>query len=154
MEAGLKPNQIAKLLSIGEQKLRYWREKLDPNPYRSEFSVPDLLAFRIIKMLIEKRNFSSQQLEQYKLIDLFVWCHETSNQQIAQTTLIINSSEFSFQFQHGKVEVDLDDFEIHTIRLKTIIETNTIAVLSMGCDNWRNRIIDKRHTKTHLYSSN
>ena len=97
MSKGLKPKQVASILNIGEQKLRYWRTKLDPNPHRSEFSVPDLLAFRIIQVLIEIRHFSTQDLEKFQLIGLFEWCHVTWKKRIINVRAMDKRAKYPIQ---------------------------------------------------------
>jgi hypothetical protein len=139
-----KPAQIADLLDIGEQKLRYWREHLDPNPYRSEFSIKDLLAFRIILVLIEKRNFSANQLEKFKLIKLFEWCHETKTNIIEQTTLELNTVRLTLAFLDSRNQVDLNDYDVNYIPLKGIVSSHYEKVHSIGCENWKKRVFDAR----------
>tara|TARA_R110002153_G_scaffold178117_1_gene331246 strand:- start:791 stop:1306 length:516 start_codon:yes stop_codon:yes gene_type:complete len=144
MSAGLKPKQVASILNIGEQKLRYWRTKLDPNPHRSEFSVPDLLAFRIIQVLIEIRHFSTQDLEKFQLIGLFEWCHVTDIDQIKNSSLMINDNLLTIEFLGEADVVNLDDLYTHYIKLKTIVDMHFRQLHSLGCENWKKRIINVR----------
>jgi hypothetical protein len=148
MTSCFKPAQVADLLDIGEQKLRYWREHLDPNPYRSEFSIMDLLAFRIILVLIEKRNFTANQLEKFKLIELFVWCHETKINVIEQTVLEIHTARLTLSFLDNLNKPDLNDYDADYISLKGIVSMHDEKVNSIGCENWEKRVFDAR-AKTH-----
>lgn len=129
---GYKPQAACGVLDIGFQALRYWRENLQPSPKDSFFSGSDLLAFRIIKILIKKRHLSVELLSNFSMEMIFYNCRESSPDEIRVQTLLLDESNFSIRFVPSDQNVEVENLDLHIVPLGSIVKSHFQALHKFG----------------------
>ncbi len=74
MSRGLKSYAVGSFLQVSKETVISWKNKLDPNPDRSEFGVPHLLAYTILKKCIRDLNYSPNDLASFNTDEVFNAC--------------------------------------------------------------------------------
>lgn len=74
MSRGLKSYAVGSFLKVSKETVVSWKNKLDPNPDRSEFAVPHLLAYTILKKCIRELNYSPNDLALFNTEKVFKAC--------------------------------------------------------------------------------
>ena len=95
---GYKPQTACWLLTVGVATFRYWRENIEPHPRRTSFSAGDLLAFRIIKVLIYKKHLSADLLSLFSFSMIFTACTSRSLDELTNQYLLLDESDHSIRF--------------------------------------------------------
>ncbi len=129
---GFKPRETIDLLKIGGQKFRYWRYHLDPNPSKPKFTGRDVLAYRIIKFLIDCEGLNVRDLEEIKIKKLFDWCAVISMDQARKTILLINRNTKTLEFLPTSTPIDKYNLNLNSMPLRDIILEHELAYSDFG----------------------
>lgn len=100
--AGFKPQVARDVLDITKERFRYWRRKLDPNPFRSHLSFMDIMVYRVFKSLIDNKTAQVEDMSDFDFSELFV---------------IFNKSNYK-DLRKLSIALDRNDFRIHIVESK------------------------------------
>jgi hypothetical protein len=129
---GYKPQTACWLLNVGGATFRYWRENIEPHPRRKSFSAGDILAFRIIKVLIYKKHLSADLLSLFSFSMIFSTCSSRSLDELTNQYLLLDESNYSIRFFSLKHAVDPYNLDLHVLRLASVIEDHQKAFCQLG----------------------
>ncbi len=130
---GYKPKMMCDLLGVSVQTLRYWRKKLEPEPKRAIFSSGDLLAFRIIKVLIQRGRFTVEGLLSYNISEIFSYCNQCRPENIAPFTLVLNENDHSIEWVETVIP-SIQSIDTCILSLSMVVEEQMNAFSSLGDD--------------------
>ena len=129
---GYKPQTVCDLLDVGVSTFRYWRERIEPAPRRTSFSAGDLLAFRIIKVLIYRKHLSADLLATFPFSGIFATCGRCPANELATQFLLLDESDHSVHFVSSKKDVDPYDLNVHVLGLGPVVVEQNDAFSHLG----------------------
>jgi hypothetical protein len=129
---GYKPQTVCELLDIGVSTFRYWRENLEPHPRRRSFSAGDLLAFRIIKVLIYRKHLSTDLLSAFPFSGMFSICSTRNVKELSEQFLLLDESNHSIHFLSSKKSIDPYNLDVHVLGLAAVIAEQQEAFSQLG----------------------
>lgn len=129
---GYKPQTVCGLLDVGIPTFRYWREHIEPHPRRAFFSAGDLLAFRIIKILIYRKHLSADLLSTFSFSGIFSTCGTCNPKELSTQFLLLDESDHSVQFVPSKKDVDPYNLNVHVLGLALVVAEQENAFAQLG----------------------
>lgn len=119
---GYKPHLSAEILGITKETLRYWKTHLDPNPRRTHFSANTLLAYRVIKALIEDLRFTPSHLKKYDLSLLFDFARDNDLETVENYKILLAADGSSLSFHHEDAPFDMHNRKIAILYLSDLVK--------------------------------
>lgn len=129
---GYKPQTVCGLLDVGVSTFRYWREHIEPLPRRTSFSAGDLLAFRIIKILIYRKHLSADLLATFSFSGIFATCGSCDPKELVAQFLLLDESDHTVHFVSSKKDVDPYDLNVHVLGLGPVVAEQDNAFSHLG----------------------
>lgn len=129
---GYKPHVVREKLGLSSQKLRNWRKILDPIPTRPRFSTDVMLAYRIIKYMIEDLRFKPSDLKRYEPSKIFEFCSETLLTEIPHYYILISKTEYNLKVLHESVRFNPRDMTLERLYLDSIVNRHFDSLLELG----------------------
>jgi len=132
---GYKPHLVRDILGLTKERFRYWRNKLDPKPYRPYFSYSDILAYRVMKALIEYKHLPVEFLSKFDWSELFKLLSHTNNRDLERMVVTLHVEQVSMTIQHLEEIADKHSNKLIFVFLKELIEEQLNAFLELGAPN-------------------
>lgn len=129
---GFKPHVVIALLGISGQTLRYWRKQLDPQPQRSLFSSPDVLALRLIKAFTHHHDTSVRMLKKCGFSSLFDEFEKTPMYILRDRIALLDERNETISLIPHDPGFDIDDFRLHGIGLCTVVNEHLESLCRFG----------------------
>lgn len=134
MNIGFKPHLVRDLLGLSKERFRYWRKKLDPIPKRSHFSSSDILAYRVLRTLIEGRREPVEFLSRFDWSGLFTSFSMKSLQELKGMVVTLNLDSSEVKLQCFDNIADNKSNIIIIVYLEEIITEHCEAFIGLGRD--------------------
>jgi hypothetical protein len=129
---GFKRGTALSILGIKPETLRYWKKRLDPQPTRKVFSSGCLLAYWILKQLIQHRGSNPQHLANFDLHPLFSRCETTNVDEIEKSRLVLDHALECLHFESLSVRSERCDHLKEKIDLTLVVHEYTDRLLNFG----------------------
>lgn len=101
---GFKPHLVRDMLALPKERFRNWRNKLDPNPHKAYFSATDLLAYRVMKALIDKHSVPVEYLSNIDFSEIFVLFASTDRSELKNKVIALDRNTDTLNIVANRIE--------------------------------------------------
>lgn len=129
---GYKPHLVREILGLSKERFRYWRNKLDPKPHRSHFIYSDILAYRVMKTLIEDKREPVEFLSKFDWSELFKSLSLTNNQELKKMVVTLHAESTNMTLQHLEEISGNRSNKVIFVYLEELIDEQFNAFVELG----------------------
>ncbi|MBL1319700.1 MAG: hypothetical protein COA63_001385 [Methylophaga sp.] len=129
---GYKPHLVRDILGLSKERFRYWRNKLDPKPHRSYFTYSDILAYRIMKTLIEDKREPVEFLSRFDWSELFKFLTVTSTQDLRIMVVALHVESNSMTIHSLEDIANNKSNKVIFVYFEELIEEQFSAFVQLG----------------------
>ncbi len=134
MSRGLKSYAVGSFLSVSKETVVKWKNWFDPDPNRSEFGVPDLLAYKMIKKCIRDLGFSPAGLAEYNTKRIFNVCEADIPVILKNKILVLFENDKEIKFLEKEDDVNWWSDQVKFFALDSLLEEFAYELYFMGTE--------------------
>lgn len=129
---GYKPGQVNEIIGVTNETLRYWRKNLYPKISQDYFSLADIFMFHFIKAYVKGRRVKVSELSDINWNEIHTTIKSMSPKNKNSCISVFNFNTKKHRFVHSVNEVDLSDYELTFVYLKSVIKDFNLSIQAFG----------------------
>jgi len=132
---GFKPQVARDILGVTKERFRYWRTKLDPNPFRSHLSFMDIMVYRVFKSMVDNKSAQVEDISGFDFSELFSLFNKSNYKDLRKICIALDTADFRFYIAKSREElVQYMRNSVRFVYMDELVDEQIQAITEYGSD--------------------